>query len=92
MSLYLELKKEKINFKLISPNKVKSNIDTITYFELFNKETNYNENTELLTKEAFNFFSKQKHSIFNSTLFLNQMFNLIIFIFKMNHYDYVESV
>jgi len=55
-----EVKKEKIIFKLISPDKVKSNIDTITYFELFKKETNYNENIELLSDEAFNFFSKQK--------------------------------
>ena len=55
-----EVKKEKVSFKLISPHKVKSNIDTITYFKLFNKKTNYKENTELLSDKTLTFFSMQK--------------------------------
>ena len=49
-----------INFKLVSTYPTKSKIENITYDELFNVETNYRENTELLSKINMQVFSKQR--------------------------------
>ena len=54
-----EAKKQGIGFKLVTPLKVDSNVETITYNDLFEKNINYQENTDLLEKGTIDFFSMQ---------------------------------
>ena len=55
-----ELKKQKIIFNLITPYEIKSNINVVTYFELFGFQPKYKENKEILKKATLLTFSKQK--------------------------------
>lgn len=54
-----EATRQGIDFKLVTPFKVDSNVEIITYNELFKKNVNYQENTDLLEKGTIDFFSMQ---------------------------------
>jgi len=54
-----EATRQGIDFKLVTPFKVDSNVEIITYNELFEKNANYQENTNLLEKGTIEFFSMQ---------------------------------
>tara|TARA_B100000579_G_scaffold357369_1_gene313318 strand:- start:489 stop:1325 length:837 start_codon:yes stop_codon:yes gene_type:complete len=53
------LKQNNINFKLVVPERVKSDIDIITYEELFKTKTNFKKNDLLLSEENFKVFKMQ---------------------------------
>ena len=55
-----ELKKQKIDFKLIAPYELESNIEIVKYSDLFNKQVVYKENNYLLENSTLNFFAMQK--------------------------------
>ena len=55
-----KLKESNIKFKLVVPEKVESNIDVITYEDLFKKKTIFRKNNLLLSEENMKVFKMQQ--------------------------------
>ena len=54
-----KLRENNINFKLVVPEKVESDIDIVSYEDLFNCKINFKRNNLLLSEENMRIFKMQ---------------------------------
>ena len=57
-----KLRENNINFKLVVPEKVESDIDIVTYEDLFNCKINFKRNNLLLSEENMRIFKNAKYN------------------------------